>query len=88
VICLGEHTEAVSSSIFGISALFERQPDTLDHEVMDPASFIESNLPQRLIRSLWQANIAKLPELCRNQYLPHRVWLVRSGARPNTITER
>jgi hypothetical protein len=23
---------------------------------MDPASFIESNLPQRLMRSLWQVN--------------------------------
>jgi hypothetical protein len=39
-----------------MSALFERQPDTLDHEVMDPASFIESNLPQRLVHSLWQVN--------------------------------
>jgi hypothetical protein len=52
----GEHTAAVTSSIGGISALFERQPDTLDHKVMDPASFIESNLPQRLIRGFRQIN--------------------------------
>ena len=37
-----EHTAAAGSSIGGISALFERQPDTLDHKVMDPASLIES----------------------------------------------
>jgi hypothetical protein len=51
-----EHTAAAGSSRGGISALFERQPDTLDHKVMDPASLIESNLPQRLIRGLWQVN--------------------------------
>jgi hypothetical protein len=47
---------AVSSPIGGISALFERQPDTLNHKVMDPASLFEGNLPQRLIRGLWQVN--------------------------------
>jgi hypothetical protein len=55
-IHVSEHTAAVSSSSARIAALFERQPDTLDHKVMDPASLIESNLPQRLIRSLWQVN--------------------------------
>jgi len=33
-----EHTAAVSSSIGGIPALFERLPDTLDHKVIDFAS--------------------------------------------------
>jgi hypothetical protein len=33
-----------------MSALFKRQPDTLDHKVMDPALLIESNLLQRLMR--------------------------------------
>jgi hypothetical protein len=39
----------VSSTIGRISALLERQPDILDHKVMDPASLIESNLLQRFI---------------------------------------
>jgi hypothetical protein len=32
-----------------MSALLEQQLDTLDHKVMDPASLIEGNLPQRFV---------------------------------------